>query len=241
MFTNVVETYDLINRILTWGLDKVWREACAKECLSSGIVLDLCCGTGDLALYVSKHASPSVSVLGVDFSKAMLYRAVNKRAKAERKESCRIKKGQEELGVDTCNVSFILADAGHLPFKNECIDRIAISFSFRNLVYGNPLAKIYLKEVLRTLRPRGRLVCVETSQPRTSPLRFLYHLYLRKVVPLVGGLMSGQKGAYRYLGISAIHFPSGGEIAEMLLSAGFREISFKPMTLGVVGLHVGIK
>ncbi len=194
------------------------------------VVVDLCCGTGDLALHISKHVAPEASVLGLDFSKAMLRRAISKKH-AERQKRDQF----------THDISFILADAAHLPFKDDSIDRIGISFSFRNLVYRNPKAKTCLREALRTLRPRGKFVCVETSQPRFRPLRFLYHLYLIGVVPLVGWLVAGHKGAYRYLGISAKNFPSAKEIADMLLNAGFRSVSFKHMTFGVVAIHVGVK
>lgn len=241
MFAGVVETYDLLNSILTLGLDGVWRRTCAKECASGGVVLDLCCGTGDLALHISEYVAPEVHVLGLDFNKAMLSRSMDKRARAERKGRLQAGNGQNAVGVDAYNVSFILADAAHLPFKDGCIGRIGISFSFRNLIYKNPLAKVYLKEVLRALRPGGKFVCVETNQPRHGLLRILYHLYLRKVVPLIGGLVSGCKGAYHYLGMSAANFPSGEEIREVLLSVGFREVSFRRMALGVVGMHVGTK
>lgn len=241
MFANVVETYDLLNCMLTLGLDEIWRRVCAKECASGNVILDLCCGTGDLTLHISRYSGLESHVLGVDFNKGMLYRAVNKKVRAERKERYRIKNGQDKIRVNTYNVSFILADAAYLPLKVGCIDRIGISFSFRNLVYRNPSAKFYLKEVLRTLHPKGKFVCLETSQPRHRPLRVLYHLYLRKVVPLIGWLVSRRKGAYRYLGISATNFASGAEITKMLLNAGFHEASFKPMALGVVGIHIAIR
>jgi len=234
MFANVVEKYDLLNHLLTWGLDELWRKSCAKECASSGIILDLCCGTGDLTLHISEHTSPGTQVLGLDFSRVMLNKAVNKK-------TSQIKSKKAKIGADAYNISFIHADAAHLPFKNECIDRIGISFSFRNLVYRNPIAKACVREVLRVLRPGGKFVCIETSQPRWFPLRTLYQLYLRKVVPLVGGLMSGCKNAYRHLGMSAANFPPAEEIAEMLLSAGFREASFKHMAFGVVAMHICVK
>lgn len=240
MFTTVVKRYDLLNRILTWGLDEVWRETCARECASGEVIVDLCCGTGDLALHILKHVAPEACVLGLDFSEAMLDRAVNKKSE-ERRRKRQIYTRQDKVGVDTPYLSFILADAAYLPFKDECIDCMGISFSFRNLVYRNPRAKICLREAVRTLRPRGRFVCVETSQPRRRPLRVLYHLYLRKVVPLVGWLISGRKGPYRYLGISAANFPFAEEVVDMLLNAGFREASFKHLAFGVVAMHVAVK
>ncbi len=222
MFDGVVGTYDLLNRLLTWGLDGVWRKLCARECNSSGVVVDLCCGTGDLALHILKQAAPEACIVGLDFSKAMLKAAGKKLGRRSK-------------------IDLVLADAAHMPFKEGCVDRIAISFSFRNLTYRNPKAEEYLKEVLRTLRCGGRFVCVETSQPKQRPLKILYHLYLRKIVPWLGGLVSGRKAAYRYLGASAVNFPPAEQVAEMLLNAGFQEASFKLLAFGVVALHVGVK
>jgi len=145
------------------------------------------------------------------------------------------------MKITTHNISFILADATCLPFRDECIDRIGISFSFRNLVYKNTKANTALREIVRVLRPEGKFVCVETSQPKRRLLRTLYHLYLRKVVPFVGGLISERKNAYRYLGISATNFPRAEEVADTLSNAGFQEVSFKHLAVGIVALHVGVK
>ncbi len=228
MFDNVVNKYDFINRLLTAGLDKFWRQMCAKECASARVTVDLCCGTGDLTLNVKRFA-PEACILGVDFSKVMLRKTMKKIAQRQK----------EDNGLD--NVVLILADAGHLPFKDECVDRVGISFSFRNLVYNNPDTEICLKEILRTLHPKGKFVCVETSQPTWHLLRILYHLYLRKIVPLIGGFISGHKGAYHYLGLSARNFPTPEEIAKILFHAGFSEVSVKKVTLGVIALHVAVK
>lgn len=240
MFSNIAKKYDLLNHILTWGLDEVWRKTCAKECASGKIIVDLCCGTGDLAKHISRLVAPKAHVVGIDFSKAMLERAINKKS-VERQEGGQNHDWQNHLGVDPPNLSFILADAAYLPFKDECIDNVGISFSFRNIIYRNPKAMICLREAVRTLRPMGKFVCVETSQPKWYLIRVLYHLYLRKVVPLVGWLVSRRKSAYRYLGISATNFPSAEEISGVLLNAGFRKASFKHLALGVVALHSGIK
>jgi len=225
MFNSVAKRYDLLNRLLTWTLDETWREICAQQCASHGIIVDLCCGTGNLTSHILKHTAPETIVVGLDFSKAMLARAVNKNH-TEPKASY---------------LSFILADAAHLPFKEGSIDCIGISFSFRNLVYKNPQAKASLKEAVRSLRFDGKFVCVETSQPTRRLLKTLYRLYLMKIVPIAGWLVSGRKNAYRYLGMSAANFPSAEEIVIMLKSVGFRKVSFKPLTFGVVALHMGAK
>ena len=225
MFTDVADRYDLLNRILTWTLDETWREFGARQCASGGVTVDLCCGTGDLSLHIIKHVSSGALVAGLDFNKAMLNKAVNKK-RAEH---------------DRSDINFILANAAHLPFKKACVDCIGISFSFRNLIYKNPQASTVLSEIVRSLQVGGKFVCVETSQPKRRSLRILYHLYLMKIVPLIGWIISRRKNAYRYLGMSATNFPSAEEISRMLLNAGFREVSFKRLTFGIVARHVGVK
>jgi demethylmenaquinone methyltransferase/2-methoxy-6-polyprenyl-1,4-benzoquinol methylase len=232
MFARVVKRYDFLNHLLTWGFDTVWRKTCAKECTSGQVIIDLCCGTGDLALNISKLVALETTILAMDFSKMMLKRAKAKEDSERRKRDIKQKKS---------DVNFILADATHLPLNEGIIDRICISFSFRNLIYKNPKSKTFLMEILRTLRLQGRFVFVETSQPKSLLFRVLYHLYLSRVVPLVGWLISGNKGAYHYLGISATNFPSAEEVSKMLSSAGFRNVSFRRITFGAVALHVGEK
>jgi len=240
MFDSVAREYDLLNSVLTWKLDEVWRGFCARECASGAFIVDLCCGTGNLALHISNYSSSRALVVGLDFSRAMLNRALSKKLKEKRKRRCNDIR-QNKARVNACDINFILADATCLPFRHRCIDRIGVSFSFRNLVYRNPNAMTCLKEIVRVLQPRGKFVCIETSQPRPRLLRILYHLYLRKVVPFVGGLVSRRESAYRYLGVSATNFPAAEEIAYMLSRAGFPEVSFKRMTFGVVALHLGNK
>lgn len=225
MFGIIAKDYDTLNRLLTWTLDTRWRAECAKQCISEGIIVDLCCGTGDLSLQISKRIAPTANVIGLDFSKTMLKKA---REKKRRHGTHR-------------NLSIVQADVAHLPFRDESIDCVGASFSVRNLIYKNPQAKAHLKEVCRMLRPNGKFVFVETSQPKHRALRKLYHLYLIKIVPLVGWLVSKSKNPYRYLGMSAANFPPAEEIAGMVMSAGFHKVTFKRLTLGLVALHEGTK
>ncbi len=231
MFDGVAETYDFLNHILTGGLDWVWRRLCAQQCASGSIVVDLCCGTGELGFQIASRIPSDGFVVGVDFSPMMVRKAAAKRPSQRRRMALN----------HPDRIDFILADAEHLPFRDECIDRIGISFSFRNLVYKNPKAKIALKEVLRTLRPSGWFACVETSQPRWRLVRDVYHLYLRRVVPLVGSLISKKRGAYRYLALSAENFPPALKIAEMFREVGFRSVSFRQLTGGIVAIHRAVK
>lgn len=239
MFSTIAEKYDLFNTVLTFGLDEVWRETCARECASGLVVVDLCCGTGRLSFRIAKHLKPESCIFGLDFNKTMLRRAREQKTIAGRKKLC-VRK-HNDLGIGTSDITFILADAAHLPFKDECVDRIGISFSLRNLIYKNLEAETHLREALRVLRQKGKFVCVETSQPSLGFLRTLFHLYCKKVVPLVGWLVSKHKSAYLYLGMSAANFPTGEEVVAMLLRAGFGKASFKHLTSGIVGFHVAVK
>ena len=222
MFQGVSDEYDLLNRLLTFGLDRRWRAKATTSCLedSPEAILDLCCGTGDLLFTIMRRTHNGSRVLGLDFTEAMIGKAS---AAAGRSKP------------------LVLADAGHLPFRGESFDCVAIAFSFRNLLYKNPAIDRYLAEVLRVLRPGGHFVIVETSQPESDVLRKVYHAYLRTIVPFVGGAASGSKGAYTYLSKSATNFPAPEEVATVLRGAGFSEVGFEPLLLGMVGIHKATK
>ena len=118
---------------------------------------------------------------------------------------------------------------------------VGISFAFRNLTYKNPLGPPHLAEVIRVLRPGGRYVIVESSQPENRFIRACFHLYLRAFVAPVGQMLSGNKGAYNYLAESARRYYSPGEVREMLLAAGFRDVRYRPLFFGAAGMHVALK
>ena len=227
MFTTVTRRYDLINHVITWGLDKRWRGQAARECLVSqpNKVLDLGCGTGDLAISIARLAENSVALTGIDYSQPMLELAAKKAGSLAKERK----------------ISFVYGDAASLPFPDGCFDCIGISFAFRNLTYKNPLAQRHLAEVLRVLSTGGRYVIVETSQPKSKLIRKLYHLYLRWFVFRLGYLLSSSKRAYQYLAESANRFYTSEEVEEMLVTAGFRQISFQPLLGGVAGIHVAVK
>ena len=227
MFTAIPHRYDLINHIITWGLDKRWRRKAARECLSShpGKVLDLCCGTGDLAISLAQLSGDDVELTGVDYSQPMLEIATKKAESLARSKK----------------ISFVYGDAANLPFPDGYFDCIGISFAFRNLTYKNPLLRRHITEIFRILSTGGKLVIVETSQPRVKLIRKLYHLYLRWFVRRLGYLLSGNRGAYYYLAESAARFYTSEELKELLLTAGFRQVSFRPLFFGVTDIHVAVK
>jgi demethylmenaquinone methyltransferase/2-methoxy-6-polyprenyl-1,4-benzoquinol methylase len=227
IFTAVPPRYDLINHIITLGMDVRWRWLAAKECLAEkpAKVLDLCCGTGDLALNIAQLMRNNVEITGLDYSQPMLDIASQKAVK---------------LGLSD-RASFRYGEVSNLPFPDNFYDCIGISFAFRNLTYKNPLIKQHLAEILRVLRPGGRFVIVESSQPGSPLIRRLFHFYLRWFVYRVGYLVSSHRGAYRYLAESAANYYSPGEMRELLLSAGFPEVRFRPLFLGAAGICIATK
>ncbi len=226
MFTALPPHYDLVNGIITWGLDRCWRRAAARQCLASSPqrVLDLGCGTGDLAVAVARLSRGGLEVVGLDYSQPMLDMA---RKKADRR------------GVE--GLVFVHGDAANLPFPDGHFDCVGIAFAFRNLTYRNPLAQRALGEVLRVLRPGGRFVIVESSQPKLRVVRGLFRVYLRWFVSRVGYILSGNRAAYRYLAESAARFYAPGEVSTLLLGAGFSKVTCRALLLGAAGVHVAVK
>ena len=227
MFTEVPPSYDLINRVVSLGMDKRWRRLAGAACLAEKPqrVLDLGCGTGDLTISIARLAGEYVEITGLDYSLPMLERARQKAARA----------GLEK------RVRFIPGEATSLPFPDGYFDCVGISFAFRNLTYKNPVRAPHLAEVLRVLGPGGRCVIVESSQPENRVIRALFHFYMRTVGQSAGTIISANRGAYRYLAESMTRFYTPSEVREMLLSAGFRSVSYRPLLLGAVGLHVAIR
>ncbi len=227
MFTAVPPRYDFVNRIITLGLDKRWRSLSAETCLENNpeTVLDLGCGTGDLAVNIACLAGKDTEIIGLDYSRPMLEKAQQKAAKA---------------GVAKF-VHFIQGNATALPFSDAYFDCVGISFAFRNLTYKNPLAQAHFAEVKRVLKPGGRYVIVESSQPENPVIRALFNLYVRGFVAPVGILVSRNRGAYRYLTESITRFYSPTEVRDMLKAAGFKDIRYRPLLFGAAGIHVALK
>jgi demethylmenaquinone methyltransferase / 2-methoxy-6-polyprenyl-1,4-benzoquinol methylase len=226
MFQAVPPSYDLLNRLLTFRFDERWRKQAAKIILEGqpARVLDLCTGTGDLALRLKKGASPETGVWGLDYSLPMLERAGVKARKR---------------GLP--DIRFIHGDAAAMPFEDGFFDAAGIAFAFRNLTWKNPDTGKFLAEILRVLKPGGKFVVVETSQPRSRLFKALVHFYLRRVSVPLGGMISGHRGAYHYLAHSAIHYYTAEEVRQLLLDAGFTAASHRLLLNGVAGLWEATK
>ena len=223
MFRAVPPSYDFLNRLLTFGFDQLWRKKAVRECLGNNPVniLDLCSGTGDLAIKLGKSALPGANIVALDYSETMLETA---QKKAKRR--------------NLTNIKFLYADASNIPFPDEYFDSIGISFAFRNLTFHNPDRDKFLTEIFRVLKSTGRFVIVETSQPMNKLFRKLYHIYLKWITAPVGGLISGHHGAYNYLAYSARNYYTNKELLELLLEKGFSEIKSTPFLAGIASLHV---
>ncbi|MDD5288110.1 MAG: bifunctional demethylmenaquinone methyltransferase/2-methoxy-6-polyprenyl-1,4-benzoquinol methylase UbiE [Dehalococcoidales bacterium] len=227
IFTAVPGRYDLINRIFTWGLDAKWRLKAARLCLETQpkMILDLCCGTGDLAIGLAQLANPSTEIVGFDYSPPMLERAREKASHFTLKNS----------------LTFVHGDVTDLPFPDGYFDCIGISFAFRNLTYKNPKTERYLAEIVRVLKEGGQFVIVESSQPPNIIIRKLDHLYLRTFVRWMGSCLSKNKPAYTYLTESASRFYTAEELGDLLIKSGFSKVTVKRLLFGATAIHVAVK
>jgi demethylmenaquinone methyltransferase/2-methoxy-6-polyprenyl-1,4-benzoquinol methylase len=225
MFTDIPPRYDLINHLITWRMDRGWRKKAALSCLTSKprVVLDLCCGTGDLAITIAGLAAYTPALKGLDYSQPMLDIAARKAAAVGH------------------TILFTQGDAAKLPYNNSEFDCVGISFAFRNLTYKNSLVDAHLAEIVRVLKPGGRFVIVESSQPNNSLIRALYHFYMRCYVANIGAWFSGNRAAYRYLAESACHYFSPPEMKTFLIQRGFQTVEYRPLFFGAAGIYVGIK
>ena len=222
MFGSIAARYRSLNKILTLGMDGVWRNAAldAVEAKKGDKILDVCTGTGDLAIRIAKRF-PDASVQGIDLSPKMLSIA---RAHA--------------LEAKTGNLSFSEADCAELSFNDETFDGVTISFGLRNLSCTSQNFQKALYQIRRVLKKKGRLVILETSQPPSRIIRTIFHIQVSVLVPIAGMLFAGKKGAYRYLGNSIVKFYDRTGLTKILEKNGFQELRSTTFVFGAVRLSV---
>lgn len=224
MFDSIAPRYDLLNHLLSGGVDRWWWRRASRTFRATlrrpeAVALDLCCGTGDMTLALLPHrpaTSEAAPILAVDFSHAMLSRGAEKFAPH--------------------HIVPIEADALHLPLADSSIDLVTSAFGFRNLAnYEEGLAELY-----RVLRPGGQIGILDCNQPG-GVTGVLYNLYFKKILPRLGGIISGDARAYRYLPSSVERFPRPPRMLQLIAAAGFHDASWTSYTFGVAGLYRATK
>lgn len=220
MFDRIARRYDLMNALMTFGRHQSWRHEAARLAgpAPGGLALDVATGTGDLALALLRETGVR-AVVGTDFSEKML--AV----------------GQQKLRGSGFGdrVSLVVSDALALPFPDKTFDCVTSAFLLRNLAH----LRQGLAEMRRVTRPGGRMVALEITQPTTPAFRPLFRWYFHRLVPWIGGLVSGDRDAYTYLPRSVDRFLLPSEVTRFMMSAGLRDVSYRRLGLGTITIHVG--
>ena len=215
MFDRIARRYDLVNTVLSGGTDGGWRRraAGATRLKEGGSALDVACGSGRLTAALARMAGPRGRVIGLDFSSRML----------------------EVARADHPGLDFVEGDALNLPYAEGAFDAATIAFGLRNL--SDPVRG--MREMLRVLKPGGRAVVLEFVRPPEGVIGGAYRLYLRALLPLVGGALSGQRKAYQYLSDTVDSYRTPEELRLLAQTAGWSEVSYRSLAMGTVGLVAG--
>ena len=222
MFSGIATKYDFLNHFLSVNIDKKWRRLVAKKLRTvlddeNALVLDVACGTGDLSLELQRNAA--AKVIGTDFCRPMLEIAFDKNDQSATK------------------IPYIEADGMNLSFADETFDAVTIAFGLRNFSnWQNGLI-----ELRRILKPGGKLAVLEFSTPLVPGFRQAFQFYFSNILPRIGGVVSGSRGAYEYLPDSVSRFPDQKNLVKMMQETGFSEVEYKNLTGGIAALHIGAR
>ena len=230
MFTQIAPRYDLLNHLLSLQLDRLWRIRTARLLHSildrpDAVVLDLCCGTGDLAFALARAGK--ARIVGADFAHTMLVRA--------REKSAALAPSPNQGSASP--MTFLEADALRLPFAGDSFDLVTTAFGFRNLANY----EAGLREIQRVLKPGGTIAILEFTEPPDGLLGDFYRWYFCKVLPRIGGLISGDRSAYTYLPKSVARFFRPPELAALMNAVGYQSVDFRAWTFGTVALHTALR
>ena len=221
MFDHIAPTYDKLNHVLSMNVDKLWRRHALREIVDGTPqrVLDVACGTGDSTISIARAVAEGSQVIGVDISEGMMALVEGKAEKA---------------GVGEC-ISLQVADGEALPYEDGSFDRVTCAFGIRNFEHKDK----GLEEFLRVLKADGKAVILELSVPQNRVVRWAYDLYFTRLLPRIGGAVSGDRAAYRYLPASVHNFPSPKDFCRMMEAAGFRNVHCRTFTFGLCRMFVG--
>ena len=223
MFDGIAPSYDRLNHLMSLNVDRLWRRYALKEIVDGTVqqILDVACGTGDSTIAIAKAAALGSRVIGADISEGMMALVMEKAAHEGVHDRIRLQ----------------VADGENLPFPEGSFHRVTCAFGIRNFEHK----ELGLKEFYRVLKPSGKAVILELSVPRNKVLRRLYDLYFLHILPWVGGKVSGDKAAYKYLPASVHAFPPPEAFCAMMREAGFQEVRSKSLTFGLCRMFVGRK
>lgn len=222
MFDTIAPDYDKLNHILSLNVDKGWRKIAVRQIIDTDAplrILDVACGTGDFLIEIAEKANKESLLQGIDISEEMM------------------KIGREKIKKHGFTAKLEQADCEALPFDNDTFDRISVGFGVRNFEH----LSLGIKEMCRVLKPNGKLVILELSVPTNPFIRWCYKLYFLKILPAIGGWVSGDKGAYKYLPASVLKFPAPPVFIDIMKEAGFKTVIHKPLTLGICRMYIGLK
>ncbi|HSQ32869.1 MAG TPA: bifunctional demethylmenaquinone methyltransferase/2-methoxy-6-polyprenyl-1,4-benzoquinol methylase UbiE [Gemmatimonadaceae bacterium] len=221
IFSQIAPRYDLLNHLLSFNIDKAWRRRAIAtlewQRAPAGTYVDLCAGTLDVAVELSRQPGFRGHVVGADFAEPMLRAGLGKASRSL--------------------VGPVVADALELPLRADSVSGATVAFGIRNVADLDAA----LREVRRVLEPGARFVILEFTTPRSAIVRGLYHLYFHQILPRVGAVVSGHATAYRYLPRSVANFPAEEELAARMQSAGFADVRWQSLTFGIAAIHSGTK